>query len=47
MNSVLTNSPVLTISSQHIKMFTVKGHTSLKVPVKLIIPGDNTRVVPT
>lgn len=44
---VLTNPPVLTISSQNIKMFTVKGHTSLKVPVKLIIQSDNTRVVPT
>lgn len=47
MSSVLTDPPVLTISSQNIKIFTAKGHTSLKVPVKLIIQSHNTRVVPT
>lgn len=47
MSSVFTDTPVLTISSRDIKIFTAKGHTSLKVAVKLIILSDNTRVVPT
>lgn len=45
LNAVLPNPLVLTRSSQNIEMFTAKGHTSLKVPVKLVIQSDNTKVI--